>query len=152
MAEQEVERWCGARPGDDHIVHCFADASEQAYGCCIYLLCPGASQQHLIYAKARVVPVKKQSLAHLELQAALLASTSLDMVCGNLRANIRDVHCWTDSLTPYHWLQKASHSWKTWVANRVAAVQEVAKKWNAIWHHCPGVLNPADMASTRCHV
>ena len=141
----KVERWCGATPETEHTLHCFSDASETAYGCCIYITSP--TTRHLVYAKAKVAPVKRQTLARLELQAAFMASSALDMVCNHVRTPICEVHCWTDSLTTFHWLNKPPHHWKTWVANRVAAIQEVGLKWNTEWHHCPGVLNPADLVS-----
>ena len=50
-------------------VHMFADASEKAHGCAIYLVTKGDT--FLIYAKAKVAPLKSESLARLELQARL---------------------------------------------------------------------------------
>ena len=142
---ETVERWIGSTPDSSYTLHCFCDASEQAYGCCIYLV--SGSESHLIYAKSKVAPVKQQSLARMELQAAFLASSCLEGLYGALRTTIQEVVCWTDSLTTWHWVQKPPHCWKTWVANRVAAVQEISRKRNARWLHCPGVENPADIAS-----
>ena len=117
----KVERWCGATPETEHTLYCFSDASETAYGCCIYITSP--TTRHLVYAKAKVAPVKRQTLARLELQAAFMASSALDMVCNHVRTPICEVHCWTDSLTTFHWLNKPPHHWKTWVANRVFNVK-----------------------------
>ena len=91
----KVERWCGATPETEHTLHCFSDASETAYGCCIYITSP--TTRHLVYAKAKVAPVKRQTLARLELQAAFMASSALDMVCNHVRTPICEVHCWTVS-------------------------------------------------------
>ena len=52
----------------------FCDASEKAYGTCIYLMSSGASgpQMRLVTSKVRVAPLKKISLPRLELLSALL--------------------------------------------------------------------------------
>lgn len=53
----------------------FSDASEKAYGACIYAISRKKNSKmhaHLICAKSRVAPLKKQSLPRLELEGALL--------------------------------------------------------------------------------
>ena len=39
---------------------------------------------------------------------------------------------------------------KTWVANRVVAIQQVAREHQVMWRHCPGAENPADIVSRGC--
>ena len=50
------------------MTHLFTDASEKAYGCCIYVAWEEESQ--LLFAKTKVTPLKVTTLARLELQAA----------------------------------------------------------------------------------
>ena len=56
-------------------IHEFCDASEKAYGACLYLrtkTIQGDVSVELIFAKSRVAPFKKMSLSKLELCAAML--------------------------------------------------------------------------------
>ena len=126
-------------------VHMFADASEKAYGCAIYLVTKGDT--FLIYAKAKVAPLKSESLARLELQAAFLGSRSLQLVLAESRLVPSEVHAWTDSMTVRHWINQPSYRWKTFVANRVSEIQQISKDESVVWHHCPGQDNPADIVS-----
>ena len=141
----QVKRWLGTKPGSSCSVHLFTDASEKAYGFCIYLVSSG--EINLLFSKAKVAPLKRQTLARLELQAAFLGSTYLQIVVDELRIKIKEVNAWTDSLIVWHWLQRPAHHWCTFVANRVASIQEVNRQFNMKWRHCPSTSNPADMAS-----
>ncbi|XP_018364348.1 PREDICTED: uncharacterized protein LOC108762043, partial [Trachymyrmex cornetzi] len=56
-------------------VHGFSDASQRAYGACIYVRSINNNNQtavHLLCSKSRVAPLKALSIPHLELCAALL--------------------------------------------------------------------------------
>ena len=57
---------------NDVVVHLFTDASERGYGSFIYFVVGSIS--HLGFAKAKVVPLKTQTIARLELQAAFLGA------------------------------------------------------------------------------
>ena len=83
----------------------------------------------------------------LELQAAVLASKWLEFVVSESRLHIDRIFGWTDSLTTWYWVNSPSYRWKTYVANRVTAVQETTQKLKVTWKHCPGVDNPADQVS-----
>ena len=121
----------------------FCDASQLAYGCCIYVVME--NEQHLLFSKGKVAPLKTISLARLEMQAAFLASRCTQLVCQQLRITVSEIHAWTDSTTVWHWLQRPPHHWKTWVANRVSVIQEFGQACNITWRHCPGAKNPADI-------
>ena len=77
----------------------------------------------LLCAKAKVAPVVRPTLARLELSAVCLGVKMLSFVVNELRVPIERIVGWTDSLTTWHWISKPSYHWKTYVANRVAAVQ-----------------------------
>ena len=91
--------------------------------------------------------MKTHTLARLELQAAVLGSRCLQFVYRELRSKPVKVYAWTDSLTVWHWVQKPAYHWSTWVANRVAYIQQIISECNVEWRHCPGKKNPADLVS-----
>ena len=140
-----VPRWVSAHPDCQSQIHLFTDASEVAYGCCVYLVVNNKSQ--LLYAKSRVAPLKIQTMTRFELQAAFLGSNWTETICEQMRLQIGEVHAWTDSSTVCHWLKRPAHHWKTFVANRVASINAISQKLNITWRHCPGACNPTDLAS-----
>ena len=129
------------------VIHGFGDASPQAYGACVYLTAThpdGSCESSLVISRARVAPIKSVSLPRLELLAALLCARLVVYVREALRLPLQqEVHCWTDSEITLAWVQKDPSNWKTFVANRVSAIQQLTSP--SCWHHCPGVQNPADL-------
>ena len=141
----DIPRWICCNLDTPIALHAFADASEKAFGCCLYAVVNG--QSHLVFAKAKVSPVSPPTLARLELQAVCLAARYAEFVVKELRVTVTQVYGWTDSLTTVHWISNPSYKWKTFVANRVSQVQEISKKVGIVWNHCPGLHNPADLPS-----
>ena len=122
----KIPRWVGFSDETTVDLHVFADASEKGYGCCLYGVHDDLSS--LLFAKAKVAPVSPPTLARLEQQAAVLASKWLEFVVSESRLHIDRIFGWTDSLTTWYWVNSPSYRWKTYVANRVTAVQETARK------------------------
>ena len=58
------------------------------------------------------------------------------------------LHTWTDSTIVILWIAQLPRTWSTFVANRVAKIQEVLPR--SRWKHVPSLENPADLASRGC--
>lgn len=129
-------------------LHTFSDASEDAYGACVYARCEdstGNVKVQLLASKSRVAPLKRLSIARLELCAAVLGSHLHDHVKQALDLEIEASYFWTDSTVTLQWLKSPPNVWKTFVANRVAEVQHYTH--GCQWRHVPGSDNPADLVS-----
>ena len=128
-------------------LHGFGDASEKAYGACVYLRLPlsdGNYKVSLVMSKGRVAPIKAMSLPRLELMSAVLCSRLVKFVMSALHLDV-PVFCWTDSTITLYWIKGDPHRWKTFVKNRVTEIQSLISPGN--WFHCPGKDNPADLIS-----
>nr|XP_012235935.1 PREDICTED: uncharacterized protein LOC105680081 [Linepithema humile] len=124
----------------------FGDASEKAYGACLYAVSydrNGRVTSHLICSKARVALLKVISLPRLELYAALLLVELLNLVKRACQGNINGVYLWSDSTITLEWIKTPPNQLKTFVANRVAKIQELSPK--ACWNHVPSEDNSADL-------
>ncbi len=132
-------------------LHVFADASERAYAAVVYTRITddqGNVACHILTSKTRVAPVKTVSLPRLELCAAHLAAKlikTLLEVLTDTKFSSPQVFAWTDSKTVLQWLSRLPRSWTTFVANRVADIQDTLPKQN--WRHVPTKTNPADLGS-----
>ena len=100
-------------------------------------------QCSILYAKARVRPLKPITLPKMELLASLLCAHSLDLVRLSLLLPNIDYTCWTDSTTALGWVQADPTRFKTFVSNRISDIQGLASPSH--WRHCPGVDMPADL-------
>ena len=124
----------------------FVDASEKAYGCCIYLKTFDENGPYvtLVTSKVRVAPLKKVTLPRLELLSALLGARLLKFVISALELP-EDIPytCWTDSKIAEGWIKGESSRWKQFVRNRVVEIQSLTSP--SCWKHVPGKENPADL-------
>jgi hypothetical protein len=129
-------------------LHGFSDASEAAYGCAIYLRSINAAGRIkivLICSKSRISPLKKKSVARLELCGMLLLAKLVARITSILIITIDGIYLWCDSMISLYWVRTPSYKLGTFVGNRVAIIQELTEKFT--WRHIAGIENPADLVS-----
>lgn len=130
-------------------LHGFCDASESAYGACVFIRISnnkGTHEVNLLCAKSRVAPVKVVSLPRLELCAARLLGKLYTEAVRSLSGLEFDlIRFWSDSSITLQWIKTAPHLLKTFVANRVSKIQ--ADTSTRSWYHVASADNPADFIS-----
>ncbi|XP_055633126.1 uncharacterized protein LOC129773538 [Toxorhynchites rutilus septentrionalis] len=145
VSDVRIPRFVSVAGATSFELHFFSDASERAYGTCVYMRSEDQRQNvvvHLLAAKSRVTPLKtRHSIARLELCAAVLSTDLFLKVIASLKSNF-PVFFWVDSMTVLQWLKASPNRWKTFVGNRVSKIQ-IATVGHP-WYHVSGKDNPAD--------
>ncbi|XP_011859050.1 PREDICTED: uncharacterized protein LOC105556567 [Vollenhovia emeryi] len=129
-------------------IHGFCDASEHAYGACVYVRTRVNSNEyvsHLLFSKSRVAPLKAVSLPRLELAAALLLSQTIDKIKLAIDTRAIKICLWSDSTIALNWITSPSRRWSVFVANRVGEIQRLTEIPS--WRHVRSADNPADIIS-----
>ncbi|XP_076301661.1 uncharacterized protein LOC143219643 [Lasioglossum baleicum] len=117
-----MPRWVGISGKHVLELHGFADASEKAYAGVVYVRSFQTDSRpliRLVIAKTKVAPLQQLHDAQ--------------------------IYLWSDSTIVLSWLQGRPSQWKTFVANRVAEIQNLYSP--DVWHHIRSKDNPADPAS-----
>ncbi|NEV48947.1 hypothetical protein EUZ93_00110, partial [Wolbachia pipientis] len=129
-------------------LHGFCDASEAAYGACVYIRERnerGEITVTLVCSKSRVAPMKALSLPRLELCGAVLLAKLMNRVLINLKLNVAQRFYWTDSKIVLAWIDSSSRKWHIFVANRVSEIHNDSTP--SEWGHVGTRDNPADLIS-----
>lgn len=130
-------------------LHVFCDASDQAYACAVYwrfVTSDSSVKVILVAGKAKVAPLRPQSIPRMELQAALIGARLATAVVKELRvAPDTPLTFWSDSKTVIHWIRNDSVRYTPFVAHRLSEIAELtrAKQWRWV----PTAHNVADDAT-----
>lgn len=143
----KIPRWvsCAYNIND---IHVFTDASEKAYGACLYVRTvddSGVVTVNLLTAKSRVAPIKPTTTPRLELCAALLGTRLCTKVKESLTIPIRTCRFWCDSTIVLGWLSTSANQLKQFVRNRANEIQESTS--GCTWSYVASKENPADILS-----
>ncbi|XP_045764365.1 uncharacterized protein LOC123866731 [Maniola jurtina] len=128
-------------------MHIFSDASQTAYGACVYIRTVSANtvKVQLLCSKGKVAPLKTVSIPRLELLGALVGARLYNKVRDSLHCNFDHVIFWTDSTIVLGWLRMPPRLLKTFVQNRTIEIHDLTK--DLPWRHVSGKENPADLVS-----
>ncbi|KAK9754357.1 hypothetical protein QE152_g1368 [Popillia japonica] len=107
---------------------------------------------HFIQAASCVIIVRAitqsiivKNFYHCPVKTKLLKSTITSKVKASLRLIISEVFLWTDSTIVLAWIQTPPNLLKTFVANRIAQIQDLTN--GNSWRHVPTSSNAADPLS-----
>ena len=147
IPEIKIPRWVQYEPKSAIQLHVFCDASEEAICAAVYLRVKRKKEIFvtLLAGKARVSPLKAESISRLELAAAVMGVR----LCGAVK-DIYDVSedqtfYWTDSMVTLHWINVPAKAFKAFVAHRVGEIQTFTEPRQ--WSHVPTKENPADLGT-----
>ncbi|XP_059047222.1 uncharacterized protein LOC131842668 [Achroia grisella] len=124
--ELRLQRRYGTNDSQRSQLHVFTDASEQAYATAAYWRTEREDRSVnvvLVAAKARVAPMKAQSIPRMELQASLVGPRlAADVLKGRRRA--AEVFLWTVSKKTLHWTRNDTARYNPHAARRMAESAE----------------------------
>ncbi|XP_022168208.1 uncharacterized protein LOC111032244 [Myzus persicae] len=131
-------------------IHGFCDASQEAFGCCIYIKSistTGNVNISLFTSKSRVAPIQASTIPRLELSGALLLAESLSDVLVelnllNITVSPSNIYLWSDSTIVISWICSNS-LFQVYVSNRLARIHDLTKPHQ--WFYVPTSDNPADL-------
>lgn len=136
-------------------LHGLSDASEDAMGIGVWLRWSQNEEEEdaeltFVCARARLTPLKQQSIPRKELQAVLLLSRLMQTIKHATRFKLLYQKIWTDSLTAIHWLRGQSKSYRSYVACRVG---EITTEFDPIHEiaYVPTDKNVIDLISRGCN-
>ncbi|XP_049870313.1 uncharacterized protein LOC126369792 [Pectinophora gossypiella] len=142
-----------ANKNDDKMVyelHCFADASMQAYAAVVYLRVYSNSKRKadttFVMGKSRVAPIKDQKelqIPRLELLGAVIGNRLIQYVAKFLRLHIENRFLWVDSKIVLSWFN-SDKLLPPFIARRI---KELKQNKTLHMRYVPGELNPADGAT-----
>ena len=128
-------------------IHGFSDASEAAFAGVVYLRTAfenGEIDVRQVASKPKVAPLARQTIPCLELLGAGLLSRFVNSVRNAIKVPAHlETHYWTDSSCCLACIRNNHRLWKRYVNDRVREIRKLTSTENR--HHCPGVLNPADL-------
>ncbi|XP_047986686.1 uncharacterized protein LOC125226671 [Leguminivora glycinivorella] len=149
----EIPRYVGtdvSRNGLKYHLHCFTDASKDAYAAVIYLRVVGDGQGKsvsLLMAKSHVSQTKDKDelkIPKLELLGFLIGSRLLKYVRNHLDLDIEKEYLWSDSLVVLSWM-RSNKLLPPFVANRVNEIKRDHPNTEMFYVHTK--QNPADIAT-----
>lgn len=128
--------------------HGFCDASQDAYGACIYVrskVSNGKWHTQLLCASTRVAPLKGATIPRLELCGALTLTQLAVKVAGSWKCDINKFFLWTDSTIVLGWLNSQPNRLKLFISNRITQILDVTNIGQ--WRYVKSKDNPADILS-----
>lgn len=145
-----VDRYVLSENATKSAIFGFADASENAYGAVLYVVCTYVdsnkqSSSRLLCSKSRVSPIKTMTIPRLELCAAVLLAKLVNKVVSTINIEKDSIYLYSDSTIVLAWIKKCPSELKTFVASRVATIQRLTDINQ--WRHVPSQDNPADLVS-----
>ncbi|XP_063631833.1 uncharacterized protein LOC134803058 [Cydia splendana] len=153
IVDTEVPRYIGtdiSRSDLKYHLHCFTDASKDAYAAVIYLKVIEDGQGKsvsLLMAKSHVSQTKDKDelkIPKLELLGFLIGSRLLKYVRNNLDLDIEKEYLWSDSLVVLSWM-RSNKLLPPFVANRVNEIKRDHPNTEMFYVHTKA--NPADIAT-----
>lgn len=127
-------------------IHGFCDASEEAYGACVYIRSQGLDgrwHSRLLCSRSRVAPLKGATIPRLELNGALVLAQLVEKVSKAWDTECHSCYLWSDSTIILSWLNAESVRLKVYVANRVSQILEITNRKQ--WRYVSTNENPADI-------
>ena len=123
----EIKRYLKLDQDDDWELHIFCDASRSGYGAVAYIRLNNEKRDvEVIFAsaKSKTTPVKSIAIPRLELLAACVGVKLKKKLVPALNGEKQRIIFWTDSRNVLHWIKNCGKYYKTFVANRIAYIQE----------------------------
>jgi Pao retrotransposon peptidase/Putative peptidase (DUF1758)/Integrase zinc binding domain len=149
LNQLKIQRFNGKVPNAKILeLHGFSDASSKAYGANIYLRVIDDKNNvsvKLLASKSRISPIKQQSIARMELCAALVLARLMVVVADALNMQSIKKYYWTDSTIVLSWIGTESAKLSVFVGNRTTEIQDLSGR--SSWYKVNTHTNVADCLS-----